>query len=263
MVVPADSSSRVVLVVGSVSVLVSLVWVVPVGAVELLPALAVELTVPEEQASVHAASRRAAEAWVVGGELFIDGTMVAYLRRVDGRGLKLRGDPRPWGQRTCKPPPSRVRERCMLEQLPATVDVVIEYPRGAMIKRRRDGSVDFVAPLPCPYNYGSIPGLVAGDGDALDAVVLGPRLSVGTRVRVPVLGIIDFIDDGFADPKVICGEAPLGSLQSAGLLAFFTVYALFKRSISRIRGSNRVTRSAGWVRRPKGGCGQAREGSRR
>ncbi len=179
-----------------------------------------------------------------------------------GPGSGVRGGPLV-GRGTCKPLRSRVRERPMLEELPAIVDVVIEYPRGAMIKRRRDGSVDFIAPLPCPYNYGSIPGLLAGDGDALDAVVLGPRLPVGARVRVAVLGIIDFTDDGCADPKVICGEAPLGSLQSTGLLAFFSVYALFKRAISRFRGSTRVTRSGGWLRRPGGGYGQAPGDSRR
>ncbi len=151
----------------------------------------------------------------------------------------------------------------MLEELPAMVDVVIEYPRGAMIKRRPDGSVDFIAPLPCPYNYGSIPGFIAGDGDALDAVVLGPRLALGARVRVRVFGVIDFIDDGCEDPKVICGEAVPGRLQCAGLLAFFSSYALFKRALSRVRGSTRVTRSGGWLRRPGRACGQARGDSRR
>jgi len=134
----------------------------------------------------------------------------------------------------------------MLDGLPAIVDVEIEYSRGAMIKRRRDGRVDFVSPLPCPYNYGSIPGFVSGDGDALDVVVLGARVPVGTRLRLPVVAVLDFIDDGCLDPKVICSEAPLSRPQRAGLRLFFAVYAAFKRALARARGSRRSTRCAGW-----------------
>ncbi len=135
----------------------------------------------------------------------------------------------------------------MLDGLPAIVDVVIEYPRWAMIKRRRDGRVDFVAPLPCPYNYGSIPGMVSGDGDALDVVVLGARLPLGTRLRLPVVAVLDFIDDGAEDPKVICSELPLRGRQRAGVRLFFAVYAIFKRSLARVRGSRRPTRCGGWI----------------
>lgn len=147
----------------------------------------------------------------------------------------------------------------MLDGLPAIVDVEIEYPRWAMIKRRRDGRVDFVSPLPCPYNYGSIPGFVSGDGDALDAVVLGGRVPVGTRMRVPVVAVLDFIDDGCADPKVICSGAPMSPLQRAGLRLFFAVYATFKRCLARARGSRRPTRCAGWREEAQGpGAGGAR-----
>ncbi len=143
----------------------------------------------------------------------------------------------------------------MLDGLPAIVDVVIEYPRGAMIKRRRDGRVDFVAPLPCPY--GSIPGMVSGDGDPLDVVVLGARLPLGARLRLPVVAVLDFIDDGAEDPKVICSEAPLGRRQRAGLRLFFAVYATFKRGLARVRGSRRPTRCGGWI-----DAGEGREAGR-
>ncbi|MCB0105971.1 MAG: inorganic diphosphatase [Caldilineaceae bacterium] len=87
----------------------------------------------------------------------------------------------------------------MLDDLPATVTVVIEAPRLSMIKRRSDGAIDFFSPLPCPYNYGSIPGRWADDGDPLDAVVMGPRLPAGARVHLPVVGVIDFVDGGRGD----------------------------------------------------------------
>ncbi|HET9668554.1 MAG TPA: inorganic diphosphatase, partial [Casimicrobiaceae bacterium] len=54
------------------------------------------------------------------------------------------------------------------------VEVVIEVPRGSFVKRGSLGHVDFVSPLPCPYNYGSVPTHIGLEGDLLDAVVLGP-----------------------------------------------------------------------------------------
>ncbi|MEZ4380951.1 MAG: inorganic diphosphatase [Nannocystaceae bacterium] len=141
----------------------------------------------------------------------------------------------------------------MPADLPAIVEVMIEYPRLAMIKRRSDGAIDFVSPVPCPFNYGSIPGFVAGDGDPLDAVVLGARLPLGARVRCRVVGVVDFIDDGCEDPKVICSERPLSPWERRGVELFFAVYACFKGALARLRGSRRTTRFGGWVARPDGG----------
>ena len=62
------------------------------------------------------------------------------------------------------------------------VEVVIEVPRGSFLKRGSSGSIDFVSPLPCPFNYGSVETLIGLEGDLLDAIVLGPRLALGSRV---------------------------------------------------------------------------------
>ena len=40
---------------------------------------------------------------------------------------------------------------------PPEVEVIIEIPKGSFIKRGSTGQVDFVSPLPCPFNYGSVP----------------------------------------------------------------------------------------------------------
>lgn len=135
-----------------------------------------------------------------------------------------------------------------LAQLPDRPEVVIEAPRFSFVKRRADGRVDFVSPLPCPYNYGSIPGRVSEDGDPLDAIVLGPRLARGARVSAPVVAIVDFLDGGEADPKVVCSERPLSAWQRAGLVGFFRVYAIAKRGLARVRGGSRATAFRGWVR---------------
>jgi len=62
------------------------------------------------------------------------------------------------------------------------VEVVIEVPRGSFLKRGSSGRVDFVSPLPSPYNYGCVPTHIGLEGDLLDAVVLGPRLPFGSTV---------------------------------------------------------------------------------
>src|SRR6476620_5584484 len=86
---------------------------------------------------------------------------------------------------------------------PPTVEVVIEIPRGSFLKRGSTGHVDFISPLPCPFNYGSIPTMLGMEGDLLDAVVLGPRLPLGSRVTVRVWGAVILADRGMTDDKLI------------------------------------------------------------
>ena len=72
----------------------------------------------------------------------------------------------------------------LLKEVPL-VEVIIEIPRGSFLKRGSTGELDFISPLPCPFNYGSIPAFIGLDGDLLDAVVLGPRPPLGATTRVP------------------------------------------------------------------------------
>jgi inorganic pyrophosphatase len=116
------------------------------------------------------------------------------------------------------------------------VEAVVEAPRGSFVKRRADGHVDFVSPLPCPYNYGSVPGTVGGDGDPVDAVILGPRRRAGERVRLPVRAEVRFVDEGRDDTKLVLSAEALGAVERVGLVAFFTVYARAKRLLARLRG---------------------------
>lgn len=127
------------------------------------------------------------------------------------------------------------------------VEVVVEVSRFGFIKRKPHGEVDFVSPVPCPVNYGSIPSRIAPDGDPLDAVVLGPRLRRGQRVEVPVRAVIGFLDAGLDDRKVICSHQELSAKDRLGLLAFFHVYALSKRALNRARGRRGETRCLGFV----------------
>jgi len=124
--------------------------------------------------------------------------------------------------------------------------VLVEVPRGGFVKRRPDGSTDFVAPLPCPYNYGSVLDTLAPDGDPLDALVLGPTLMRGEIVRVPLRAVFDFVDGGVADPKLVCSLAPLSDRDRRGVERFFAIYARFKQVLHLVRGGGRPTRAAGW-----------------
>ena len=125
--------------------------------------------------------------------------------------------------------------------------VVIDVPRGSFIKRDDDGAVDFVSPIPCPFNYGHVPGSLAEDGDAVDAVVLGPKLAVGSTAKVATRARVDFIDAGVSDPKWVCADAPLSSFERFQVAGFFRCYAVAKRMINRVRGQRGPTRYRGWL----------------
>lgn len=132
---------------------------------------------------------------------------------------------------------------------PEEVDVVIDTPRGSFLKRRDDGRIDFVSPLPSPFNYGSVPGSLSPDGDRIDVMVLGPRLGRGSRVRVAIVAIARFVDAGVPDPKWIASDSPLSSLDRAGLTVFFRTYVLLKRLLYARRGQTGVTRYEGLLPR--------------
>lgn len=111
---------------------------------------------------------------------------------------------------------------------PPEVEVVIEIPRGSFLKRGSTGQVDFISPLPCPFNYGSVPTLLGLEGDLLDALVLGPRLPRGTRIRVKAWGAVTLTDRGMTDDKLICSNRPPSLLERQNVLRFFRIYATCK-----------------------------------
>lgn len=130
--------------------------------------------------------------------------------------------------------------------LARTVEVLIEVPRGSFVKRNASGRFEFLSPLPCPFNYGSVPSLPAADGDGLDAVILGPRLLAGQRLTVCARALVRFIDDGRQDDKLICAATPLSAAQRCLVLGFFQCYAVGKRLLNGARGRFGATRCLGW-----------------
>ena len=130
--------------------------------------------------------------------------------------------------------------------LPVELTVVIEVPRGSFLKRGATGHIDFVSPLPCPFNYGSVPAYIGGEGDLLDAVVLGPRLRLGTSVRMRAWGAVTMADRGMTDDKMICSERPITDAQRVQVLRFFGFYAFCKGMLNGLRARRGRNACEGW-----------------
>jgi inorganic pyrophosphatase len=132
------------------------------------------------------------------------------------------------------------------QQDPPEIEVLIEVPRGSFIKRGSTGHVDFVSPLPCPFNYGSVPQFIGLEGDLLDAVVLGPRLPFGTRKRVRAWGAVTLTDRGMSDDKLICAVGPLAQDERRKVLRFFHFYAKCKALLNLWRRRPGRNACEGW-----------------
>ncbi|HQZ02123.1 MAG TPA: inorganic diphosphatase [Thauera sp.] len=129
---------------------------------------------------------------------------------------------------------------------PPEVEVVIEIPRGSFLKRGSNGHIDFISPLPCPFNYGAVPELLGLDNDLLDALVLGPRLPLGTRLRVKAWGAITLIDRGLEDDKLVCCVSSPSQSEREFVLKFFHFYARCKALLNFYRRRPGRNACGGW-----------------
>ena len=128
--------------------------------------------------------------------------------------------------------------------------VEVEVPKGGFVKRLGDGRVDYVSPLPSPFNYGAIPDTHAADGDRDDVVLLGPRQAAGTRVRSQVRAVVRFVDAGDRDDKLVCSPAPLTPADRRLVWGFFVLYARAKTLLNLARGRRGPTRVERWDEPP-------------
>lgn len=93
-----------------------------------------------------------------------------------------------------------------------TLRVLIECEKGSVHKCEYDDSLsamvivrDLHKKYPYPYNYGAIPQTLADDGDNLDAIVISNEpIPSGTLVNCFPIGIVEMIDRGKQDNKLIC-----------------------------------------------------------
>lgn len=91
------------------------------------------------------------------------------------------------------------------------INVVVEIPTGSnhKIEWNRELAVmqlDRVEPIIMakPTNYGFIPQTLDEDGDELDALIVTEQpLTTGIFLEARVIGVLEFVDDGEVDDKVI------------------------------------------------------------
>jgi inorganic pyrophosphatase len=98
---------------------------------------------------------------------------------------------------------------------PEIFNVIVEIPKGSNNKYEIDKETGLIAldranysSAPYPFDYGFVPQTLWDDGDALDVVILTTfPLAPGILVRVRPVAIMDMIDDGDSDAKIIAVPA--------------------------------------------------------
>ena len=91
------------------------------------------------------------------------------------------------------------------------INVVVEIPEGSAnkVEWNRDKKafmLDRVEPkiFAKPTNYGFIPQTLDEDGDELDVLIItSDPLPTGVFLEAKVIGVMEFVDDGEVDDKVI------------------------------------------------------------
>jgi inorganic pyrophosphatase len=102
-------------------------------------------------------------------------------------------------------------------------DLLVEIPAGSSVKYEIDPEtgdlrVDRFLPgaLAYPANYGYLPGTCAGDGDALDALVLTRApIDPGAIVRIRIVAMLRMVDGGEQDDKLVA--LPAAGVDDTGL----------------------------------------------
>ncbi len=97
------------------------------------------------------------------------------------------------------------------EKVPDIINVIIEIPKGSKNKYELDKQTGLIVldramhtSQDYPFDYGFMPQSHWEDGDPLDVVVLTTYpLNCGVLVHVRPVGVMNMIDDGDSDAKII------------------------------------------------------------
>lgn len=98
------------------------------------------------------------------------------------------------------------------DNTPEEVTAFIEVPKGSTLKYELDKETGFIrldrvlySAVHYPGDYGFIPQTISEDGDPTDVIVITNfPIQAGTLVDVRPIGILEMIDDGERDEKIIC-----------------------------------------------------------
>ncbi len=116
--------------------------------------------------------------------------------------------------------------------------IKIDTPAYSFIKYKDDGSIDYISPVFCPFNYGSIPDTLAPDGDRLDAILLGKRISRGQEIEADSVGRVYFYDAGEVDNKEILSQTSTTSMERFLVKMFFALFSFAKKILNKAKGKN-------------------------
>ncbi|MCW1929818.1 MAG: inorganic diphosphatase [Candidatus Kerfeldbacteria bacterium] len=91
------------------------------------------------------------------------------------------------------------------------LNTIVEIPKLSRVKYELDKDTGLIkfdrvlySPMHYPANYGFVPKTLWDDGDPLDVLVLGHEsLIAGCLVTVRPIGVLDMIDGGDGDAKVL------------------------------------------------------------
>ncbi len=97
------------------------------------------------------------------------------------------------------------------EKAPEVINVIIEIPKGSKNKYEIDKETGLITldralhtSQDYPFDYGFVPQTHWEDGDPLDVVVLTTYpLAPGVLVKVRPVAVVNMIDDGEGDAKII------------------------------------------------------------
>jgi inorganic pyrophosphatase len=102
------------------------------------------------------------------------------------------------------------------DDAPNTVNVITEIQKGSVNKYEMDKKtgrifldrVNGTASIGYPADYGFVPDTLCDDGDPLDAmIIIDESVPPNIVVAVRPIGVLNMIDDGEGDAKLICVAA--------------------------------------------------------
>ena len=94
-----------------------------------------------------------------------------------------------------------------------------------------------------------MPRYVGMEGDLLDALVLGPRLPLGARLRVRAWGAVTLTDRGMQDDKLVCGDRPVTAIATPGRAAVLPLLRAVQGAPEPLAAPPRAQRVRGLARR--------------
>ena len=141
---------------------------------------------------------------------------------------------------------------------PGVVNLVVEIPAGSRNKYEYNAQAGVMAldrvlhsSVRYPFDYGFVPNTLAEDGAPLDAMVIMEEPTfAGCLIRARPIGILDMIDCGAHDGKLLC--VPEAGFRHKDIRSIRQIapnqleeVAEFFRTYKNLEG--RVTEIAGWL----------------